>query len=275
MHLKKAIYWSIFWIALSLLFNVGVYYTEGHEKALEFFTGYLIEKVLSVDNLFVFLIIFKIFGVELKDQRRVLNWGIIGVIILRGILILIGAKLVHEFEWILLFFGAILIYTGFHVVFGEEKKIDPDKNIVVRLFKKLIPVTTQNAGGHHFFIRIDKKIYATTLFICLIVIETTDVVFAADSIPAIFAITTDPFIILSSNLMAVLGLRSLYFVLEELHTSFNYVKFGVGIVLVFVGIKMLISEFYKINTTLSFTIVISILIASVVFSLFKQNKSSV
>lgn len=273
MHLKRAIYWSLFWVALSLLFNVAIYYTEGQQKALEFFTGYLIEKTLSVDNLFVFLIIFTIFGVDLKDQRRVLNWGIIGVLILRGVLILIGAKLVHEFEWILYFFGILLVYTGFHVVFGEEKKIEPEKNIVVRLFKRFIPVTTQNVGGHHFFIRKNHKTYATTLFICLIVIETTDVVFAADSIPAIFAITTDPFIILSSNLMAVLGLRSLYFVLAELHASFGYVKYGVGIVLVFVGMKMLIAGYYEINTTLSFAIVTFILIASVVFSLIKRNPS--
>lgn len=270
MPLRKAVYWSIFWVSLSLLFNVVVYYTEGSQKALEFFTGYIIEKSLSVDNLFVFLILFTMFGVELKDQRRVLNYGILGVIILRGILILLGTALVKEFHWILYLFGGMLIYAGYRVVFGEDTKIEPENNIAVKLFRKIMPVEKEYQG-HKFFIRRDHQLIATPLFVCLLVVETTDVVFAIDSIPAIFAITTDPFIVLTSNLMAVLGLRSLYFVLAEVHASFVYVKYGVGVVLTYVGIKMLIMDIYKIDTLASLGVIISILTVSVLLSIF-QNK---
>ena len=273
MHLRKAVYWSIFWIALSLSFNVVLYYTHGQQKALEFLTGYIIEKSLSVDNLFVFLIVFTIFGVELKDQRRVLNYGIIGVIILRGILIVLGATLVEEFHWILYIFGALLIYAGYRVVFGEDTKIEPEKNLAVRLFRKIFRIDN-DYKGHSFFIRRSRLTYATPLFVCLLVIETTDVVFAIDSIPAIFAITTDTFIVMTSNLMAVLGLRSLYFVLAEVHASFEYVKYGVGVVLGYVGIKMLIIEIYKIDTLVSLSIILSILTISAFLSYLKNRYRS-
>ncbi|MFA5832272.1 MAG: TerC/Alx family metal homeostasis membrane protein [Bacteroidota bacterium] len=273
MPLRKAIYWSIFWIALSLSFNVVIYYTHGQQKALEFLTGYIIEKSLSVDNLFVFLIVFTIFGVELRDQRRVLNYGIVGVIILRGILIILGATLVEQFHWILYFFGAMLIYAGYRVIYGEDAKIEPEKNLAVKLFRKIIPVNN-SYHGHSFFIRQAGKTFATPLFVCLLVIETTDVVFAIDSIPAIFAITTDTFIILTSNLMAVLGLRSLYFVLAEVHASFVYVKYGVGVVLAFVGVKMIIVDFFKIDTVVSLSIILSILTISVILSYFKNRNPS-
>jgi tellurite resistance protein TerC len=273
MHLRKAVYWSIFWIALSLILNGVIYYTLGHQKALEFLTGYLIEKSLSVDNLFVFLIVFNIFGIELKDQRRVLNWGIIGVLILRGILILLGSVLVAKFQWVLYAFGGLLLYTGYQVMFGKERKIEPEKNPAVIWFRKIMPVDN-NYHGHSFFLKNAHKIIATPLFVCLIVIETTDVVFAIDSIPAIFAITTDPLIVLSSNIMAVLGLRSLYFVLAEIHASFTYVKYGVGVVLGYVGIKMLIVDFYKIDTFVSLLIVAMILSASVAISVLKKSNPS-
>lgn len=273
MPLRKAIYWSIFWIALSLSFNVVIYYTHGQQKALEFLTGYIIEKSLSVDNLFVFLIVFTIFGVELKDQRRVLNYGIIGVIILRGILIILGASLVREFHWILYIFGVLLIYAGYRVVYGEDTKIEPEKNVAVLLLRKIIRIDN-NYHGHSFFIKKTGLMYATPLFVCLLVIETTDVVFAIDSIPAIFAITTDTFIVLTSNLMAVLGLRSLYFVLAEIHASFEYVKYGVGIVLSYVGIKMLIMDIYKIDTVVSLTIILTILTISAFFSYLKNRYPS-
>lgn len=273
MPLRKAIYWSIFWIALSLSFNVVIYYTLGQQKALEFLTGYIIEKSLSVDNLFVFLIVFTIFGVELRDQRRVLNYGIIGVIILRGILIVLGSTLVKEFHWILYLFGAMLVYAGYRVVYGEDAKIEPEKNIAVRFLRKIFRIDN-NYHGHSFFIKKEKLMYATPLFVCLLVIETTDVVFAVDSIPAIFAITTDTFIILTSNLMAVLGLRSLYFVLAEIHASFEYVKYGVGIVLVFVGIKMLIMDIYKIDTIVSLTVILLILSISALLSYLKSRNLS-
>ena len=213
------------------------------------------------------------FGVELKDQRRVLNWGIIGVLILRGLLIFLGAALVQEFHWILYTFGILLVYTGYHIVFGEERKIEPEKNLAVRLFRKIMPVDN-NYHGHSFFIKHGRKLIATPLFVCLIVIETTDVVFAIDSIPAIFAITTDPYIVLTSNIMAVLGLRSLYFVLAEVHTSFAYVKYGVGVVLVYVGVKMLVMDIYKIDTLTSLLIVVGILLISVIYSIFKKNNPS-
>ncbi len=273
MPLRKAIYWSIFWVILSLTFNVGVYYMEGPQKALEFLTGYIIEKSLSVDNLFVFLIVFTIFGVELKDQRRVLNYGIVGVIILRGILIVLGSTLVEQFHWILYIFGAMLVYAGYRVVFGDDAKIEPEKNIAVKLFRKVMPVDN-NYHGHAFFIREAGKLVATPLFVCLLVVETTDVVFAIDSIPAIFAITTDPFIVLTSNLMAVLGLRSMYFVLAEVHASFVYVKYGVGVVLAYVGVKMLIMDLYKIDTAISLGIILSILTVSVVLSYLKNRHPS-
>lgn len=271
MPLRKAVYWSIFWVVLSLAFNVVVYYTEGQQKALEFLTGYVIEKSLSVDNLFVFLIVFTIFGVELRDQRRVLNYGIIGVIILRGILIILGSALVKEFHWILYIFGAMLIYAGYRVVFGEDAKIDPEKNIAVRIFRKIMPVDN-GYHGHNFFIKKGGALIATPLFVCLLVVETTDVVFAIDSIPAIFAITTDPFIVLTSNLMAVLGLRSLYFVLAEIHASFTYVKYGVGVVLAYVGVKMLIMDIFKIDTLVSLLVIISILMASVLMSIIENRR---
>lgn len=273
MPLRKAVYWSIFWISLSLLFNLAVYVAFGHQKALEFLTGYLIEKSLSVDNLFVFLIIFKMFGVDLKDQRRVLNWGIIGVLILRGVLILLGAVLVDQFHWILYLFGILLVFAGYQVMFGHDREIHPEKNFVVRLFRKIMPVDN-NIHGHHFFIKEGIHWVATPLFICLIVIETTDVVFAIDSIPAIFAITTDPLIVLSSNIMAVLGLRSLYFVLVEVQSSFSYVKYGVGIVLGYIGVKMLLTDIYHIDTLVSLGIVGVILTISIIFSIFTRSHRS-
>ncbi|NUN69978.1 MAG: TerC/Alx family metal homeostasis membrane protein [Bacteroidetes bacterium] len=273
MPLRKAVYWSIFWVILSLAFNAGVYYFEGPQKALEFLTGYIIEKSLSVDNLFVFLIVFTIFGVELKDQRRVLNYGIVGVIILRGVLIILGSTLVEQFHWILYIFGAMLVYAGYRVVFGDDAKIEPEKNVAVRLFRKVMPVDN-NYHGHAFFIRQAGKLVATPLFVCLLVVETTDVVFAIDSIPAIFAITTDPFIVLTSNLMAVLGLRSMYFVLAEVHASFVYVKYGVGVVLAYVGVKMLIMDLYKIDTAVSLGIILTILTISVVLSYLKNRNPS-
>ncbi|MFA6468640.1 MAG: TerC/Alx family metal homeostasis membrane protein [Bacteroidota bacterium] len=273
MPLRKAIYWTIFWVILSLGLNAVLYFTHGSQKALEFLTGYIIEKSLSIDNLFVFLIVFTIFGVELKDQRRVLNYGIIGVIILRGILIVLGSTLVEQFHWILYIFGAMLIYAGYRVVWGEDAKIEPEKNIAVRLIRKVMRVDN-NYHGHHFFVKENGLTFATPLFVCLLVVETTDVVFAIDSIPAIFAITTDPFIVLSSNLMAVLGLRSMYFVLAEIHASFIYVKYGVGIVLCYVGIKMLIMDFYKIDTAVSLAIIITILTVSVILSYLKNRHPS-
>ncbi len=265
MSARKAIYWSIFWVLLSLLVNLGVYFAYGQQKAMEFLTGYIIEKSLSVDNLFVFLLIFNFFETAAKHQRRVLNYGIIGVVILRGILILLGTTLIKEFHWIMYLFGVVLVVSGYQMTFGKEKKYEPQNNIVFKWFRKAMPVLDDHKNGD-FFIRKNRILYATPLFVVLLIIETTDVVFAVDSIPAIFAITTDPLIVFGSNIMAVLGLRSMYFVLEKSQRKFNYVKYGVGVVLAFVGMKMLLMDIYKIDIFISLFIVGSVLALSVLLS---------
>lgn len=272
MSTKKAVFWSIFWVALSLLVNALIYLFFGSQKALEFFTGYVIEKSLSVDNLFVFLLIFTFFDVKPAQQRRVLNFGIVGVIILRGALILLGTALVREFHWIMYLFGVILLYSGYQITFGKERKFDPERNIVLKIFRRAIPISDEFREGRFFF-RKNGTLYATSLFVVLLIIETTDVVFAVDSIPAIFAITTDPLIVFSSNIMAVLGLRSMYFVLEKGQRKFEYLKYGVGVVLAYVGVKMLIMDIYKIGVGISLAIVAAILVASVLLStLVKADK---
>ena len=250
---------------LSLLVNLGVYFAYGQQKAVEFLTGYIIEKSLSVDNLFVFLLIFNFFETTAKQQRRVLNFGIIGVVILRGILILLGTTLIKEFHWIMYLFGAVLIFSGYQMTFGKEKKYEPQNNIVIKWFRKAMPVLDDHKNGD-FFVRKNAILYATPLFVVLLIIETTDVVFAVDSIPAIFAITTDPLIVFGSNIMAVLGLRSMYFVLEKSQRKFGYVKYGVGVVLAFVGVKMLLMDIYKIDIFLSLFIVGGVLALSVLLS---------
>ena len=262
---RKAVYWSIFWIIVSLVVNAGVYFLFGQRKAIEFFTGYVIEKSLSVDNLFVFLLIFSYFNIQPVHQRRVLNYGLIGVVVLRGLLIVLGTTLVHRFHWIMYIFGAIVVISGYQMTFGKEKKYEPEKNIIFRWFRKLMPIH-DDAGTGHFFVRENNMLHATPLLAVLLIIETTDVVFAVDSIPAIFAITTDPIIVFGSNIMAVLGLRSMYFVLEKSQQKFGYVKYGVGIVLTFVGLKMLFGDLYEVPLPLSLLIVCGILAASVLLS---------
>ncbi len=271
---KKAIKWVLFWISVALAFNAGVYYCLGHQKAIEFLTGYIIEESLSVDNLFVFLVLFKYFKIPQHQQLRVLNWGIIGVIILRGIFILLGSALISHFGFILYFFGAILIYSGFHMTFGKEKDIHPENNKVLRLFKRFYKVTL-DYHGEHFFIKKDGLNYATPLFVCLLVIESTDLIFAIDSIPAIFAITTDPFIVFSSNILAVLGLRSMYFLLSAVAHKFEFVKKGVGIILTYVGIKMIlpiINPTWHIPVFISLLVIISILLFSVIISIYLNKR---
>jgi len=274
MSVRKAILWSIFWVVLSLLLNIGVYVTLGEQKALEFFTGYVIEKSLSVDNLFVFLLIFTFFKIQPAQQRRVLNFGIIGVIILRGILILLGTTLVRQFHWVLYIFGVVLLYSGYQITFGKERTIDPERNGILKLFRTFIPVSDKNANGHFFF-RENGTLFATSLFVVLLVIETTDVVFAVDSIPAIFAITTDPLIVFSSNIMAVLGLRSMYFVVEQGQQKFEYMKYGVGVVLGYVGTKMLLMDVVRINLIVSLLIIGSVLGVSVLLSYLLRPRHSV
>jgi len=266
---KKALYWTIFWISIAIVFNLGVFITLGEQKAVEFFTGYVIEESLSVDNLFVFLLLFTYFNITAKAQRRILNWGIVGVIILRGIFIFLGLSLVSRFEFIFYIFGAILIFSAFQITFVKEKKTNPEKNLLLRITKKIIP-TTNVIQGTKFFIRKDKVLFATPLFVCLIVIESSDLLFAVDSIPAIFAITRDPLIVFSSNILAVLGLRSLYFLLSAVAEKFQFVKKGVGIILFYIGVKMLLPLIHhsiEIPVLVSLIVIISILFFSILISL--------
>ncbi|MBI3006273.1 MAG: TerC family protein [Ignavibacteriales bacterium] len=270
--IKEALVWSGVWIAVSLLFNVGVYFWYGHESALQFLTGYLIEKSLSVDNLFVFLVIFSYFKVPPKYQHKVLFWGILGALIMRGALILVGVTLIAKFHWILYVFGLFLVFTGIKMLFQKEAaEVHPERNIIVRFFKRFFPVT---AGYHEekFFIRVDHRRYATLLLIVLIVIETTDLVFALDSIPAIFAITTDPFIVYTSNVFAILGLRSLYFALAGLMDLFYYLKHGLAFILAFVGVKMLVADFFPIHIGVALGVVGGVLAISVIASIMRRRK---
>lgn len=264
--IKEALGWSVFWIVLALVFNVGVYYWYGHESALQFLTGYLIEKSLSVDNLFVFLLIFTYFKVPAQYQHTVLFWGILGALVMRGVMIIAGVALIEQFHWIIYVFGIFLVFTGIKMALQKETaEVHPERNIMVRIFKKFMPVT---AGYHDvkFFVRVDGKRYATLLFVVLIVVETTDLVFAVDSIPAIFAITTDPFIVYTSNVFAILGLRALYFALAGLMNLFRFLKVGLSIALTFVGIKMLMSDIYPIPIGIALSIVATVLIMSILFS---------
>jgi len=275
--IRESLMWSCAWIVLSLLFNVGVYFWLGHEPALQFLTGYLIEKSLSIDNLFVFLLLFSYFKVPPRYQHEVLFWGILGALVMRGALIIVGAALIIRFHWILTILGLFLVVTGVKMAFQDEKKeVHPERNIIVRFFKKIFPVTP----GYHeekFFVKKDGKRYGTLLIIVLIVIETTDLLFAVDSIPAIFAITQDSYIIYTSNVFAILGLRSLYFALAGIMDLFYYLRHGLSVILTFIGLKMLLMGYVNIPIGLSLGVVGTILIVAVAASLVRvkiQKKKS-
>ncbi len=264
--LKEAAGWSVAWVSLALIFNAGVYRYLGHQAALEFLTGYLIELALSVDNLFVFLIIFSYFSVPPHLKHRVLFWGILGAMAMRIAFILVGAALLAAFHWIVYVFGAFLVYTGVKIIFQEQTEVHPEKNAVLRLVRRFVPVVHEYHGTR-FLIRQDAKRYATPLLLVLLVVETTDVVFAVDSIPAIFAITRDPFIVYTSNIFAILGLRSLFFLLAGLMDRFRYLPVGLGLVLAFVGVKMVLSDIYPIPIGWSLGVVALVLASSVLASL--------
>ena len=268
--LREASLWSAFWIALSLIFNAGIYYFMGPQKGLEFLTGYLIEKSLSVDNIFVFVLIFSYFQVPAKYQHRVLFWGILGALVMRGAMIGAGVYLLHRFEWLLYVFGAFLVVAGLRMAKGHES-VDPSKNPVLKLVRGTLPVSRHYRGQKLFF-KIHPphgrtRIVATPLFVVLVLVETTDLVFALDSIPAIFAVTRDPFIVYSSNVFAILGLRALYFVLAGVIDKFQYLKYGLAGVLVFVGTKMLIEHWYEIPVGMSLGVIGGLLAISVTASL--------
>ena len=249
-NVSEALRMTVVWIAVSFLFCLGIYLfypVDSHEKAMEFIAGYLIEKSLSMDNLFVFLMLFSFFGIERKYQHEVLFWGIFGALVLRSIFIFAGAAMVMRFEWVLGLFGLFLLYTGAKMFsHDDDQMVDPSQNIIVKWFRKIYPVTDKMHGGRFFVIENGRRL-ATPLFVALLVIETTDVAFAVDSIPAVFSVSCDPFIVLTSNVFAILGLRALYFALAAVAKYFTYLKYGLGIILMFVGVKMLLSMNEYIN----------------------------
>jgi tellurite resistance protein TerC len=266
---RDALVESAMWIGLAVAFAAAVFYWQGRQVALEFVTGYVLELSLSVDNLFIFLIIFRYFAVPEAQQHRVLFWGVFGALLMRGVFILAGVGLIHRFHWILYGFGALLIYSGIRLGFGGEHQVDPSKNPAVKALRRLLPVTDEYAGGK-FFVRGWKGnpgLYATPLLIVLAVIETTDVLFAVDSIPAVLAITLNAFIVYTSNVFAILGLRSMYFAVSGLMKVFRFLHMGLALVLVLVGLKMIAADYFPISTLVTLGVVGAVLAASVVASL--------
>jgi tellurite resistance protein TerC len=263
---REAAIWSAVWIGLALVFTVIVYIWQGSEVGLQFLTGYLIEKSLSVDNIFVFVLLFTAFGVPNTYQHRVLFWGVFGALVMRGALIGVGVALISSFSWVLYIFGAFLVITGLRMARPTEHAIHPERNPVVRLVRRLLPVTETFEGGH-FLVRRNGRTYVTPLLIALVLVETTDLIFALDSIPAIFSITLDPFIVYTSNVFAILGLRSLYFLLAGAVQRFRYLKYGLAAVLVLVGVKMLIADIYHMPITLSLGLIAAFLAISIIVSL--------
>jgi tellurite resistance protein TerC len=268
---KEALIWSGVWTFLALVFNLGVWLWSGPQAGLEFFTGYVIERSLSIDNIFVFILVFSYFAVPPKYQYKVLFWGILGALIMRVLLILAGAALIKNFHWVIYLFGALLIFSGIKMALQREGHIEPDKNPLVKLARRVMRVTPEYHNGN-FFTRIRGVLYATPLFLVLLVVESTDLVFALDSIPAIFAITDDPFIVYTSNVFAILGLRALYFALAGIMDRFRYLKVGLSATLVFVGVKMLLSDVAKIPVSVSLGVVIGVLALSVGASLLVPPK---
>lgn len=266
-QIKEALLWSAFWIGLALVFGVGLWFWMDHAKALEYFTGFIIEKSLSVDNLFVFLVIFQYFRVPSAYQYKVLFWGIIGALAMRAIFIFAGVALIERFHWVVYIFGLFLIYTGIRMWIEKEKEIHPERNPILRFARKAFPVTNEYEGDRFFVIRNGRR-YITPLFIVLLVVESTDVLFAADSIPAILAITQDPLIVYTSNVFAILGLRALFFALAGLMTMFRYLHYGLSLILMFVGAKMIASGFFHIPVPVALGVVLGILVVSVLASIY-------
>jgi tellurite resistance protein TerC len=271
---REALGWSVVWVGMALVFNLGIYFMMGKQPALEFLTGYLIEKSLSVDNLFVFIMIFTVFGVRGELQARVLKWGILGALVMRVIFIFVGAELLQRFQWLFYIFGAILIYTAFKMAFGADQQMDPDKNLIVRFARKFLPMTKRIRGDWFFTRRVGLWV-ASPLFMVLLVVEASDLVFALDSIPAIFAITLDPFIVLTSNVFAIMGLRALYFLLAGVMGMFCYLKYGISFILAFVGVKMiLIMLGFHLPITLSLAIIVLSLLAAILLSTLANKLAS-
>jgi tellurite resistance protein TerC len=269
--LKEALLWSGIWIALALLFALGVYVWNGSQPALEFLTGYLIEKSLSVDNIFVFVLIFSYFKVPGRYQHKVLFWGILGALVMRAMFIFAGIALLQRLHWIIYVFGALLILTGIKMAMEKDKEIHPDKNPLLKLFRRLVPVT-EGYHADHFFVKQGGQYAATPLFIVLLVVETTDVIFAVDSIPAILGITMDPFLVYTSNVFAILGLRALYFALAGVMRLFHYLHYGLSAILVFVGAKMLLADVYKLPVGVALGVIAGILLIAVLVSIMRPRQ---
>jgi tellurite resistance protein TerC len=273
-RVREALIWTAVWISLAMAFNLGVYLWFGPERALEFLSGYLIEKALSVDNIFIFLIVFSTFAVPPKLQHRVLFWGILGALVMRATFVFVGAAAIQRFHWISYVFGVFLILTGVRLLIQRDAKVHPERNPLFRLFNRLVPSVKDYRNDHFTLVESGKR-YATPLLLVLVAIEATDIIFAVDSIPAIFAITTDPFIVYTSNVFAILGLRALYFALAGVMGKFAYLKIGLSLVLVFVGTKMLVAAVYKIPVLASLAVIATLLGGAIVASLIRSTKTPV
>src|SRR6187551_3339280 len=272
-HVKEALIWTCVWVSIAFLFNAFVYYQLGEEKAYEFFTGYLIEKSLSVDNIFVIILIFSYFNVPPAYQHKVLFWGILGALVMRVCFILAGVEMIHKFHWLIYIFGGFLVFTGIRILTQGDLKLDPNKNPVVRFVRKIFRVTP-TFEADKFFVKRDNLLWATPLFVVVVMIEVTDLVFAVDSIPAILAISEDAFIVYTSNVFAILGLRSLYFALASIEKYFIYLKYGLSAILIFVGTKMCIADFYKVPIEISLTFIILTLALAVIASMVMQKDNT-
>ncbi|HEY4817408.1 MAG TPA: TerC family protein [Candidatus Acidoferrum sp.] len=271
--LREAGFFSLLWVALSILFGVGILHYSGKQAGLEFFTGYLIEKALSVDNLFLFLVIFRTFAVDERFQHRMLEWGIVGALVMRGVMILAGAELIQRFSWVLYLFGAFIVYAGIHMLFVKKEAVHPEKSFIFRFASKHLRVT-HDYKGEHFFVRSGGKLYATPLFLVLVVVEITDITLAIDSIPAIFGITQDPFIVYTSNVFAILGLRAMYFLLAGVLTRLRFLTVGLSFVLTFIGAKMIAHKWMDIPEYISLLIVTGILLLALAASLLFPTKTA-
>lgn len=273
MGIREALIWSAIWVGLALLFNAGIYFWHGGEKALQFFTAYTVEFSLSVDNLFVFLLVFGYFKVPSQYRHKVLFWGIIGALLMRAVFIAAGITLMEKVHWIVYLFGFLLLVCGVKMALEKNREFHPDQNPVLKLVRRFIPVS-QDYNGNRFFIKQNGRLLASPLLMVLLVIESSDLLFALDSVPAVLAITPDPFIVYTSNIFAILGLRSLFFALEGVMNRFYYLHYGLSAVLAFVGVKMLLSSAYAIPTGVSLAVILSILAVSIVASQFRERISA-
>lgn len=266
---KEACIWSVIWICLALAFNGGLYFYLGETKAIEFLTGYVVEKSLSIDNIFIFVVTFSAFNIPRLYQHRILFWGILGALVFRGLFIFVGAALLTTFHWLIYVFGGIVLITGLKLLLRSDVAPDPTKNLVYRFISKVLPTTSQSDGGA-FFLKDGAVWKATPIFMALVVIELTDVLFAVESIPAILSITPDPFIVYTSNVFAILGLRSLYFLVAGAIEKFSYLTKGLAFILMFIGLKMLLASFVKIPVFVSLIVILSILVSSIFISLIRE-----